>query len=217
MPWRVEFEEAGNVGGHTDSVKGPFVQEYIAPLIMQAGAQAAQPVAAGRTPNPDYGRWARFTEGAWAAFEGHQLFDGARRPVRMVARLVARHPDKVVIERTYRLLDAEQEPLRVQTFVAAATIAAADHPLTLSTARIITLPPASLEVGGQTLPCEVLSVETAGRFPEWGSDIACRLYVNRAVPGGLVKVSLKSHRDGEPFEFDGQLVEYGSPPGRPSR
>jgi pimeloyl-ACP methyl ester carboxylesterase len=42
VPWRPEFESTGNFGGHTDTVREAFVQEYIAPLVMQGGARKAQ-------------------------------------------------------------------------------------------------------------------------------------------------------------------------------
>jgi hypothetical protein len=212
--WKPEFELAGNFGGHTDVVKAPFVQEFIAPLVMLSGARTT-PVATngagGKMSNPDYDRWARFPDGSWATFEGHQLFNGVQRPVRMVAKLVSKHQDKVVVERTYLMLDNQQEPLRVQTFVAAAAIPPADHPLTSSIAKIVALPPEQLQVAGKNLDCTVLSIEANGSFPEWGSDIVSRMYTNRTVPGGIVKVSLKSHRGSEPFEFDGQVVQYGVP------
>jgi pimeloyl-ACP methyl ester carboxylesterase len=215
--WRPEFEQAGNFGGHTDTVKAPFVQEYIAPLIMQAGARRIQPttaVAARMIQNPDYGRWAGFAPGSWATFEGHQIFDGVRRPVRMTAKLVSRHQDRVVIERTYVMLDAgSAEPLRVQTFVATANILPEQHPLTCPTAKIVNLPGERLTVAGRPLECEVRTVDAKGQFLEWGSDVSASICGNRQVPGGVVRVSLKSHKGGEPFEFDGQVVAYGVPPG----
>jgi pimeloyl-ACP methyl ester carboxylesterase len=215
--WRPEFEQAGNFGGHTDTVKAPFVQEYIAPLIMQVGARSVRPAAmaaAGRVQNPDYGRWAGFAPGSWATFEGHQLFDGVRRPVRMTAKLVSRHQDRVVIERTYLMLDAgPSEPLRVQTFVAPADILPEQHPLTCPTAKIVKLPNERQTVAGRPLECEVKTVDAKGQFLEWGSDVSAWIYGNREVPGGVVRVSLKSHKGSVPFEFDGQVIGYGVPPG----
>jgi pimeloyl-ACP methyl ester carboxylesterase len=217
--WRPEFVEAGNFGGHTDTVKAPFVQAYIAPLIMRAGASPTT-VAAGsrRVRNPDYDRWAGFAPGASATFEGTQTFGGRRRPVRMVAKLVSRHADKVIIERTYRLLDAgPNEPLRVQTFVAAADIQPQQHPLTCPGAKTVSLPAARLAVAGRSLDCEVRTIQARGDFPEWGRDVSCRMYACRAVPGGVVKVALRSHKQGVPFEFDGQLVQYSLSNGTESR
>ncbi len=192
------------------------MQEYIAPLIMQAGVRRIQPstaVAARRVQNPDYGRWAGFAPGSWATFEGHQIFDGVRRPVRMTAKLVSRHQDRVVIERTYLMLDAgPSEPLRVQTFVAPADILPEQHPLTSPVGKIVNLPSESLTVAGKTLECEVRTVDAKGQFLEWGSDVSAWIYGNRQVPGGVVRVSLKSHKGTAPFEFDGQVVAYGVPP-----
>jgi len=215
--WRPEFEQAGNFGGHTDTVKAPFVQEYIAPLIMQAGVRRIQPsttASTGTVQNPDYGRWVGFAPGSWATFEGHQIFDGVRRPVRMTAKLVSRHQDRVVIERTYLMLDAgSDEPLRVQTFVAPAAILPGQHPLSCPTAKIVSLPNERLMVAGKPLECEVRTVEAKGQFVEWGSDVSAWIYGNRQIPGGVVRVSLKSHKGTAPFAFDGQVVAYGVPPG----
>jgi hypothetical protein len=211
--WRPEFEKTGNYGGHTDTVKAPFVQEYIAPLVMQGGARrlaAEAAPAAGRIRNPDYDRWAGFAPGSWTTFQGWQLVGGKRQTVRMTARLVSRHEDKVVIERTYVPQDAGQtEPSRVQTFIAPAMISPADHPLTCPGAKSAAFPNERLTVDGKALDCEVRTVEARGQFPEWGSNVSARVYRNSAVPGGVVKVLLRSHKAAEPFEFDGQVIAYG--------
>jgi pimeloyl-ACP methyl ester carboxylesterase len=212
--WRPEFEKTGNYGGHTDTVKAPFVQEYIAPLVIQGGARKAAAAAApagGRIRNPDYDRWAGFAPGSWATFQGWQVINGKRQAVRMTAKLVSRHEDKVVIERTYVSLDAGQkEPSRVQTFLAPATISPADHPLTCSGTKVVTFPSERLTVDGKALDCEVRTVEARGQFPEWGSNVSARIYANRSVPGGVVKVLLRSHKAAEPFEFDGQVIAFGA-------
>lgn len=214
IAWRPEFEQAGDRGGHTDTVKAPFVRQYIAPLIMQVGGRAAPaPVPETRkVRNPDYDRWSDFAAGAWAAFEGHQIIQGKQSPVRIVVRLVSRHADTVTVERTYRVLDAAPgEPLLVQTFVSAINILPQEHPLTSPGAKVMSLPGSRVEVAGQSIDCEVQSIEAHGQFPEWGRDVVATVYINRSVPGGIVKISLKSHRQNEPFEFSGQLVEYGVP------
>lgn len=212
--WRPEFEQVGNLGRHTDTVKAPFVQEYIAPLIMQAKSRTTPIATAGpkKVRNPDYGRWESFAAGSLAVFEGYQTFAGRRRSVRMVAKLVSKHADRIVIERTYTMLDAgSDEPSQVQTFVAAADILPQEHPLTSPGARIVTLPAERLTVAGRFLDCEVQTIEAQGQFTEWGRDVACRVYANQGVPGGVVKVSLRSHRQTEPFEFSGQLLDYQVP------
>jgi pimeloyl-ACP methyl ester carboxylesterase len=218
--WRPEFAKAGDLGGHTDTVKAPFVQEYIAPLVMQGGGRKVQQpatAASGTIRNPDYDRWAGFAPGSWATFQGWQVLDGKRQAVRMTARLVSRHEDKVVIERTYVSLDVGQkEPSRVQTFVAGATILPSEHPLTCPGAKVTNLPSERLTIGGKVLDCEVRTIQARGQFPEWGSNVACRMYGNRSVPGGAVKVLLRSHKGAEPFEFEAQLVAYGIAKGRAS-
>ena len=79
--WRPEFAKAGDFGGHTDTVKAPFVQQYIAPLIMAGMARRVQVAsAAGKVRNPDYDRWAAFAPGAWTTFRripAHQWHEAA--------------------------------------------------------------------------------------------------------------------------------------------
>lgn len=212
--WQSEFAKAGDFGGHTDTVKAPFVQEYIAPLVMQGGGRKVQPSAAlasRRVRNPDYNRWAAFAPGSWITFQGYQLIKGEKQPIRMTARLVSLHEDKLVIERTYMPLEgASKQPLRVQTFVAMADILPEEHPLTKPGARTARLPGERLTVAGKPLDCEVRSVVARGQFPEWGRDVSAKIYGNSTVPGGVVKVFLKAYKGAEPFEFDGQVVAYGT-------
>lgn len=55
VPYTARFAQYGNYGKHTDSVKAPFVQEFVAPLVMtQAGRETAVASAAGHVLNPDY-------------------------------------------------------------------------------------------------------------------------------------------------------------------
>jgi len=34
VPWRPEFGDSGNFGGHLDSVSAPFIRDHVARLIM---------------------------------------------------------------------------------------------------------------------------------------------------------------------------------------
>ena len=210
--WRPEFERTGNFGGHTDTVKAPFVQQYIAPLMMASAARRVpQPakVAGEKVHNPDYERWAAFAPGSWVTFEGYQLTDGVKQPIRMTAKLVSKHADRLVVERTYLPLGAEgKEPTRVQNFFVQADINPADHPLTSPTAKIADLPPETLTIAGRTLICRARTVEAPGEFAEYGRGVSATVYQNESLPGGMARVWLKSNKGDQPFEFRGDVVEF---------
>jgi len=210
--WRPEFAKAGDFGGHTDTVKAPFIQQYIAPLIMAGMARRAQVApAGGKVHNPDYERWARFTPGAWATFEGHQLVDGLKQPIRMTAKLVSKHEDRLVVERTYIPLSGGQtEPSRVQQFLVEALIDPAEHPFTSPGAEISEMSPETLTIAGKQLNCRVRTVKASGDFPEYGQGVWATLSQNDTLPGGMAKVWLKSSKANQPFEFRGQVVDYGA-------
>ncbi len=212
--WKPEFALAGNVGGHTDAVKASFVQEYIAPLIMAGMARrAARPdvAPAGLIRNPDYDRWASFDPGAWTMFEGEQVVEGVRQPLRMKARLVSRHEDRLLVERCYEITEADgSRTSRVQQFLVQARIDPAEHPLTCPSARISESEPENLAVAGRTLTARVRMVEARGEFPEYGRDVRARLAMNDAVPGGMIEVHLKSGKNGRPYEVRGRVVAFGS-------
>jgi len=210
--WRPEFERYGDFGGHTDALKAPFVQEYMAPLIMAGMARRVQ-VASGsaKVRNPDYERWATLSPGAWTTFEGYQVEKGVKQPLHMTARLVSKHEDRLLVERTYVPLGGGQkEPARVQSFLVPAEIDPTDHPLTSPTAKISELPAETLTIGGKKLNCRVRSVEAAGEFPEYGRGVSATLYQNDTLPGGMAKVWLKSSKGNQPFEFQGEVVKFGT-------
>jgi pimeloyl-ACP methyl ester carboxylesterase len=209
--WRPEFEREGNYGGHTDTLKAPFVQEYIAPLIMASRARRVGVApAAGMVRNPDYDRWAAFEPGAWTAFEGYQLVDGAKQPVRITARLVSKHEDRLVVERTYVPMESGQnEPSRVQQFLVEAQINPADHPFTSQEARISEESTETLQIAGKSFRCRVRTVEADGEFPEYGRGVWATVSQADGLPGGMARIWLKSHKAGQPFEFRGEAVKYG--------
>jgi hypothetical protein len=210
--WRPEFERYGDFGGHTDALKAPFVQEYMAPLIMAGMARRVQVAStAGKVRNPDYDRWATLSPGAWTTFEGYEIVNGVKQQVRMTAKLMSKHEDRLIVERAYLPLGGGQkEPSRVQTFLVPAEINPTDHPLTSPTAKISELPAETITIGGKALRCRVRMVQAAGEFPEYGRDVSATVYQNDALPGGMAKVWLKSHKGNQPFEFRGQVVAYAS-------
>lgn len=212
IQWKPEFMMAGNLGGHTDAVKAPFVQQYVAPLVMAGMArQAPKPLfAASKIRNPDYDRWARMNPGAWVAFEGEQVIDGVKQPLRMRAQLVAKHEDRLLVERHYLIKTADGESTRVQQFMVQAEIDPAEHPFTHPSAKITEGTPESLTVSGRALPARVRTVQASGQFPEYGRDVWARVAQNDSVPGGMLSVWLKSSQNGRPYEVRGQVVDYGT-------
>lgn len=210
--WKPEFSRYGNLGGHTDALKAPFVQQYMAPLIMAGMARGVQVTStAGKVRNPDYERWARYAPGAFATFEGYQLLGGQKQPIRMTARLVSKHEHRLLVERTYMPPDGGQtEPSRVQQFMVEAMIAPTEHPLTSPTAKISEMPAETITIAGKALRCQVRSVQAAGEFPEYGRGVAANLWQNESLPGGMARVWLNSSKGDQPFEFRGDVVAYAA-------
>lgn len=210
IQWKPEFMAAGNLGGHTDAVKAPFVQEYIAPLIMAGMARSApEPLftSGSKIRNPDYDRWAGFNPGAWVLFEGEQVVDGARETMRMRAQLVSKHEDRLLVERTYVLGKAGET--RTQQFLVKARIDRAEHPLTSPTAKITEEAGRTIVLNGKPLAARVRAVQATGEFPEYGRDVLAQVAQNEAVPGGMVEVDLKASKNGRPYEVRGQVIQYG--------
>lgn len=210
--WKPEFLREGNLGGHTDTVKAPFVQQHIAPLIMAGMARGVQVASsAGKVRNPDYERWATLNPGASTTFEGYQIADGLRQELRMTARLVSKHQDRLLVERTYMARDGGQkEPLRVQQFMVEAMIAPSEHPLTSPTAKIEELPAETITINGKPLKCQVRTLRAAGDFPEYGRGVSAKLWQNESLPGGMARVWLKASKDNQPFEFRGDVVTFNA-------
>jgi hypothetical protein len=210
--WRPEFEKYGDFGGHTDALKAPFVQQYMAPLVMAGMARRTQVAsAAGKVRNPDYERWATLNPGASTTFEGYQVADGVKQQLRMTAKLISKHEDRLLVERTYVPIGGgEKEPLRVQQFLVDAEINPAEHPLSSPTAKITELPEETIKIAGKAFNCRVRKVQAAGDFPEYGRGVEATLWQNESLPGGMARVWLKSSKGDEPFEFRGDVVDYKS-------
>lgn len=212
IAWRPEFARYGDYGGHTDALKAPFVQQYMAPLIMAGMARKSDVApAGGMVRNPDYERWARFNPGAWSRFEGFQVVDGRKQAVRMTARLVSKHNDRLIVERTFEPLGAARgAAVPAHQFIVEAEIDPAHHPLTSPGAAVESMPDKTMRVGWRMLQCSGKSVKASGEFPEYGSGVTATVYQNESLPGGVAEVSLKSTRSGQPYEFQGDVVAYGT-------
>lgn len=212
VAWRPEFARYGDFGGHTDALKAPFVQQYMAPLIMDGMARKSEVASAGgRVRNPDYERWSRFNPGAWARFEGEQIVDGRKQPVQMTAKLISKHADRLVVERTFVPLDGDKKgAVPAHEFIVEAEIERSSHPLTSPDAKIESMPGETLRIGWRMLACTVKSVKASGDFPEYGAGVEATVYQNETIPGGMAKVRLKSSRSGQPYEFSGDVVAFGT-------
>ncbi len=210
--WTPEFERYGDFGGHTDALKAPFVQHYMAPLIMAGMARGVQVAStAGKARNPDYERWATYAPGAFTTFEGYQIVGGAKQQLRMTAKLVSKHEDRLLVERTYVPAGgAQTEPSRVQQFMVEAMIAPEEHPLTCPTATISESPAETITIAGREFKCRVRSVQAAGEFPEYGRGISAKVWQNDGLPGGMARIWLRSNKGNQPFEFRGEVVESGT-------
>jgi hypothetical protein len=167
--------------------------------------------ASGKVRNPDYDRWAKLSPGASTTFEGYQVENGVKHPLRMTAKLISKHEDRLLVERTYAPAGGgRKEPSRVQQFLVEAEINPAEHPLTSPAAKITELPDETITIAGMGVRCRVRRVEAAGEFPEYGRGVSATLWQNESLPGGMAKVWLKSSKNSRPFEFRGEVVGYGT-------
>jgi hypothetical protein len=215
--WRPEFARRGHQGGHTDVVNAQFVRDYIAPLVIKSSkpkaAVASRP--AGKVQNPDYQRWARFGIGSTITWQGHQTIGGDREPMKVTATLVSKHPDRVVVERSYWPMGQRKHLApRVQSFIETAWIDPTDHPRTHPACTLTNLPGKTVKIAGKTIHCDVQQADVDAEFDDWGRDLEATLYRSDTIPGGLVKLAVKSHMGEQPFEFYGEMVDYKIVPDR---
>lgn len=208
IPWREDFTRVGEYGRHFDAVRAPFIRSYVAPLIARGSAPGiAVAAAAGAIENPDYARWARFGVGSSTTFEGYQVINGVRQPVRMMVTLMARHADHLLVQREFTPLEGtEREPSTVRQAFVPARIRPEQHPLTHPQATIQELPRAQIKLGPQILDCDVTSIRAVGDFTEWGHDVTACVWSNSEIPGGVAGVDMKAALDAGPIEFSGRVV-----------
>jgi pimeloyl-ACP methyl ester carboxylesterase len=210
IPWNQQFERYGDYGGHTDVVAAPFVQQFIAPLVMARPTRSSTAVASagrGHIENPDYARWANFDVGSWVLFEGSQQSGGTRQPIRIRATLVRKDQDRLLIQREAE--GGEVADQLTRSFYVTRHIDPSKHPLTHTRARKQQLADETLDVGSHKLACKSQSVATNGTFEVWGSNISATVASSPEIPGGIVRLHLKTTLDGKPVELTGQAVDYG--------
>lgn len=209
IDWNPTYATAGHAGGHIGTVQPRFVQQYVAPLIMSDGARSVAASGEELVPSPDYARWAGFEPGASVVFEGYQVVAEQKQEIRLTARLVSKHDDRLLVERAYLPIGTGQQPSpQVQNFIYESKIPRSQHPITHPDARVRALPEEMFKLGRDPLRCHVRTVEVNGEFRDYGQHVWAELYEHTSIPGGLVKVWLKASRDGLPYEFQGQVVEY---------
>ncbi|RIK65102.1 MAG: hypothetical protein DCC65_13025 [Planctomycetota bacterium] len=211
IPWNPQFARYGHFGGHTDSVKTPFVQQFVAPLVAAAPARTSVARVSGdeqQVENPDYRRWARFEPGAWVIFDGY-LQDGRRKtPARVRATLVRKSPDRLMIQREAEG-DRGEEDVLTKTFYVTRLIDPQSHPLTHPGARRTNLGEKEIRIRDRTLHCKAEKVEVDGEFDIWGANIRAGVSVSPEIPGGIAQLNLATTLNGRNVRIVGQAVEFG--------
>ena len=70
------------------------------------------------------------------------------------------------------------------------------------------LPAKRVTIKGQSYECEGRSYDAPGSYPDWGSDLTATGYRCYEVPSWMVEIRLTSHIDGDPFTYEGHLVDF---------
>ncbi|MEW6250859.1 MAG: hypothetical protein AB1716_09445 [Planctomycetota bacterium] len=209
LPWNEEFARLGDHGRHFDKVSPRFIQAIVAPLVMRGARSVASATAAELVVNPDYERWAGFAPGAWVRLRGYQVVQGRRTPLTLKVTLMERDEHRLVVEREFETEAGTPVSMPLSgRFVIAAKIAPHEHPTTAAPGARTELPAQAITAAGQTWQCSGYRVRATGHFPQWGTGVDATVYTHTAIPGQLVRVSLKTSLSGEPAEFAGELADY---------
>ncbi|HKQ48255.1 MAG TPA: hypothetical protein VJZ71_09325 [Phycisphaerae bacterium] len=211
IPWNPQFERYGNRGGHTDTVAAPFVQQFVAPLVVTGTSRSSTAVASagtGHVENPDYARWSRFAAGSWVVFEGDQIEGGTRQPIRVRVTLVEKEPDRLLIQREAEGSGEIAEAL-TKSFYVTRHIDPAQHPFTQRGARRKALPSEAVTIGSRRIiACKAQSVEIEGDFPVWGHNVKAMVVSSPEIPGGIARIELDTELNGQPIKVAGRAVDY---------
>lgn len=211
IPWRPEYAKFGYTGGHTDVLSREFVAAYIAPrIVKQVGTTPTELASTeGKVRNPDYERWAKFGVGSYLVVEGHQEHRGTRTPLRLKSTLKSKNSGRLLVEREHFLTDQHATvPVEVHSLIAEAWIDPEHHPGTDPRSKIKDLPAKRITVKGRTVTCPGRSIDAGGSYPDWGSDLTATAYRCLDLPGEVAELDLESHVQGEPFKFDGRVVDF---------
>jgi len=211
IPWRPEFASLGYAGGHTDVLGSRFVAAHIAPrLVKRAGATPPELASTeGEVRNPDYDRWAGFGVGSFLISEGYQEYQGVRTPVQVKTILRSKSEDRLELVRQFYLTDQSATlPTQIHSLIAETWIDPKHHPITDPVSKLEDLSTKRISVKGRIFTCSGRSIDANGNYPDWGSDLTAIAYRCPELPGGVVELKLKSHFKGEPFIFEGRVVDY---------
>jgi hypothetical protein len=216
VPWAAAFTEYGYRGGHAGVVNAKFVQAVVAPLVLGRAIRsgAGADFAANQVPNPDYRRWANYRPGTWTLIDGFQIQGDAREPLRIREALLSREPDKLMLQRTFVLVNREASTAPVhRLFVVMARINPEAHPFTAPDSTITDGPQdESLTIGDETYACPVRTIRAKGTFRDWGTDPTAIVYTAPSVPGGIVRIDLITRTKGEEARYLGQMTQVHRPP-----
>ncbi len=212
IPYNSEFASYGHHGGHTDSVKGPFVQHFVAPLVTTAstsGPVKAIAPPSGKVGNPDYRRWARFAPGSFVVLEGYQTVNGVQTPIRLKSTLVSRDRHAVSVERVFQQAKGSHAGTLVprRLFVTAA-IDPNSHPMTHPASQIQETGSESFTIKNRKFMCEGKSVKTTTEFPNWGKYVNGSVYTTPELPGGIAKIHITMQLNGQSVEFAVHAVDF---------
>ncbi|HUN80365.1 MAG TPA: hypothetical protein VMV81_02535 [Phycisphaerae bacterium] len=211
VPWNREFERYGNFGAHTDTVKGPFIEAFVAPLVLRTMTKGPTPsrFASGRTTNPDYQRWSAFAPDSYVVFQGYQIIDSQKRPMRMKARLVNKASTQLVVERENLGSDAESDgQILGSRFFVTAQIDAKSHPLSSPDTVTNPLPSKKIRIRDTDFDCTGKSVNSSGDFPAWGKNLKGTIYSNNSIPGGIARFDIATTMNGHQVRFVGDVVDF---------
>ncbi len=219
MPWKADFAQGGDSGGHLGTVQAGFVAQYIAPLVKSnTGREFAankESAPRGMVENPTYKRWAGFAVGSWLQGEGTQTIDGQRQRVLVKATLEKKTPRSMLIRREVTPLDGQEEETGLPAVVFAnAFIKPETEPGTHPDSRFKELPSVTHSVAGRDLTCRVRAISTRGDFSAWGHNPQAEVHLNEAIPGHIAALKLKTEVDGRKIEYDLKIVEFHAIPAK---
>ncbi len=216
VPWQPAFARYGNHGGHTDTVSAPFIEKYVAPLVVQA--QATDTVLTSSAPeglvrNPTYDRWARFAPGSWVLYAGSEKTDGEPRPLYVRTTLLSKTSDVAVVQR--ERVDENGQPISMgadetlalnEVLYHSAFVEPEEQPTTHPATTVRSMPPENVMVGDQPTMCRVEIIDAQGDFSTWGQSPRAKLHLSDEVPGGLTQIQLTTTVDGKPVSVEARAV-----------
>jgi hypothetical protein len=177
---------------------------------LAAGAGCGSP--AGLVPNPTYQAWAAFEPGSSVTLEGTRTTGQAQQKVQIIQRLLESDANRIVLERSVQVLDANaSQPPVVTRKVELAKIDPADSPRTRPEARTKDLGEENVLVKGKTYPCRVSEVQVHAEFGEplpAVEDLRLRTWSSPDIPGGTARIDLSRRSASHNMDLVGQVVDF---------